>query len=755
MCLRAFCASVAAVVALVGVGCAADPEVAKQEYLKSADAFVAQQKYGEAIVQYRNALQQDPRFGEARLKLAETYVKLGDVRNGGREYIRAADLLPQNADVQLKAASYLLLSRQFEDAKVRAQKALELEPKNAAALTVLGNALAGLKDPEEAIEQLEEANKVEPTAVAFASMGAIQLGAGAIGPAEAAFRKAVEVEPKKAAAHLALANFLMISRRPADAEKSLKTAFELEPDNPVVNRGLAAYYLAMGQRANAEPHVKALAEQDTSPSATHKLALADLYAGTNRIDDARKLLEPLAAGKESFASASPRLAAIQYTQGQKPQAHKTIDDVLARDPKNVMALLTKARFLQSERKFQEALAKAQAATAAAPQSVQAHYLTGELLQTLRRPDQAMAAYSEVLKLNPRVVPAQVQLSRLNLAKGQTGVALQLAEGAAKAAPNDPNAQLALVRSLGAQGQRDRAVSLATALSQRYPNQAGPHVVLGALAASNNRPLARKHYERAYELQKNNIEALAGLSALDLAEKKGDAARQRIEAIVSAEPTNSAAQLLAARVYVSLNELDRAEQTLRSVIERDPSNLGAYGQLARLYLGQNKLGQAQAEFDRIAERAPSATGPRTVAAMIAEMQNNRPDARRRYEEIMTIDPRAAVAANNLAYLYAEEGGNLDTALQLAQTAKQVLPEAPEVSDTLGFVYLKKNLASLAIQPLLDSTTRDANNPIYHFHLGLAYAQSGAKTKARESLNRALALSQTFPGADQARQALRDL
>ena len=755
MCLRAFCASVAAVVALVGVGCAADPEVAKQEYLKSADAFVAQQKYGEAIVQYRNALQQDPRFGEARLKLAETYVKLGDVRNGGREYIRAADLLPQNADVQLKAASYLLLSQQFEDAKVRARKALDLQPKNAAALTVLGNALAGLKEPKEAIEQLEQANKVEPTAGAFASMGAVQLSTGAIGPAEAAFRKAVEVEPRRAEAHLALANFLMVTRRPADAEKSLQTAFELEPSNPVVNRGLAAYYLAVGQRARAEPHVKALADQDASPSATYKLALADLYASTNRIDEARKLLEPLAAGKESFASASTRLAAIQYTQNQKPQAHKTIDDVLARDPKNVMALLTKARFLQYEGKLQEALAKAQAATAAAPQSVQAHYLTGELLQTLRRPDQAMAAYSEVLKLNPRVVPAQVQLSRLNLARGQTGVALQLAEGAAKAAPNDPNAQLALVRSLAAQGQRDRAVSLATALSQRYPNQAGPHVVLGALAASNNRPLARKHYERAYELQKNNIEALAGLSALDLAEKKGDAARQRIEAIVSAEPTNSAAQLLAARVYVSLNELDRAEQTLRGVIERDPSNLGAYGQLARLYLGQNKLGQAQAEFDRIAERAPSATGPRTIAAMIAEMQNNRPDARRRYEEIMTIDPRAAVAANNLAYLYAEEGGNLDTALQLAQTAKQVLPEAPEVSDTLGFVYLKKNLASLAIQPLLDSTTKDANNPIYHFHLGLAYAQSGAKTKARESLNRALALSQTFPGADQARQALRDL
>ena len=55
---------------LLLAGCRTNPEVAKQEYLKSADRYVEQGKYSEAIVQYRNALQQDPKFGEARYKLA-------------------------------------------------------------------------------------------------------------------------------------------------------------------------------------------------------------------------------------------------------------------------------------------------------------------------------------------------------------------------------------------------------------------------------------------------------------------------------------------------------------------------------------------------------------------------------------------------------------------------------------------------------------------------------------------------------------
>ena len=88
-------------VLLVGafsVSCARDPEVAKREYMQSGDRFRHEKKVKEAIVQYRNALKQDPRFGEARFKLAEAYVDDGDWRRAGREYIRAADLLPKDVD---------------------------------------------------------------------------------------------------------------------------------------------------------------------------------------------------------------------------------------------------------------------------------------------------------------------------------------------------------------------------------------------------------------------------------------------------------------------------------------------------------------------------------------------------------------------------------------------------------------------------------------------------------------------------------
>ena len=52
----------------------------------------------------------------------------------------------------------------------------------------------------------------------------------------------------------------------------------------------------------------------------------------------------------------------------------------------------------------------------------------------------------------------------------------------------------------------------------------------------------------------------------------------------------------------------------------------------------------------------------------------------------------VAANNLAWMFAETGENLDMALQLAQAATRRVPEQPEIQDTLGWIYYKKGLAA---------------------------------------------------------------
>ena len=178
--------------------CGKDPEVAKREYVRRGDQSAAEKKYQEAVIHYRNAVQQDPMFGEARLKLAETYEHLGDLKNAFGEYVRAADLLPGNADVQVKVANFLLVARQFEDAKARAEKALAVAPNNVEAQIAKGNALAGLKNLDAAVAEIEGAIRESPDRIAsYANLGALEMARGNRDQAEAAFKKATETDPHR------------------------------------------------------------------------------------------------------------------------------------------------------------------------------------------------------------------------------------------------------------------------------------------------------------------------------------------------------------------------------------------------------------------------------------------------------------------------------------------------------------------------------------------------------------------------------
>ena len=66
--------------------------------------------------------------------------------------------------------------------------------------------------------------------------------------------------------------------------------------------------------------------------------------------------------------------------------------------------------------------------------------------------------------------------------------------------------------------------------------------------------------------------------------------------------------------------------------------------------------------------------RTMLGMIATMEGQRGPAQENFERVIDLDPRAPIAANNLAWMYAERGEKLDLALQLAQSAVRELPKS---------------------------------------------------------------------------------
>jgi tetratricopeptide (TPR) repeat protein len=745
----------AAAVLLTTAACSKDPEVAKREYVRSGDTYVAKKQYREAIVEYRNAVQQDPRFGEARSKLAEAYFQVGDIENAFREYIRAADLLPNDATAQLKAGEMLLAAKRYEDAKARADKAIVIAPERIEAQILRANALAGLNNIDDAVKEVEDAIKRAPDrSASYSSLGALQMIRGNRDEAEAAFKQAAAMNPKSAQGYLALANFYLAAGRQREAETQLKTALSVDPKDELANRALGYFYLSASRGAEAEAPFKTFA--DVARGSTGKLTLADYYISVNRMPDARRTLEAVPQNDgQSYLTARLRLARLEVQSGDRKRAYALVDDVLAKDPQNVDALLVKAQLLVSDGKSAEALAAVRDAVAKDPRSAQAQYSLGRLLVAERDAQNAMNAFSEAVKLNPNLGEAELELAKLHFDGGRIDLAEQFARSAATKVGNG-EAHILLSHIDLLKGRVDSAERTLTALLKANPGSPVVQTEFGRLQlVRKNRSEARAAFERALSKDPNFFGALSSLTQMDLEDKHLDVARARVNAAVKRNATNGRIATLAAETYVALGDYAQAEPALRQAIEADPSNLRTYGLLAQVLVSQKRLADGTREFENLAQRAPNAVGVQTFMGVLLQVQNRTDEARVQYQKVLEIDPRAAVAANNLAMMYADQGEQLDAALQLAQTAKAQLPDDPRVSDTLAWVYYKKNLSESAI-PLLEPLTRqEPDNPTYRYHLGLVYAQAGKDSLARQSLERALALKLPAADAVAARKALDTL
>ena len=732
-----------------------NPEATKQKHLARGSAAIEAKQYDEAILAYRNVLKSDVQNVTAHQRLAEAYQKKGDTLNAARESIRVADLRPEDPAAQLTAARYLLFGRQFEDAANRARRAIEIDKRNVEAHIVLGSAIAGLKDLDGAVKQLQEAIDIDPASGAgHANMGALLLSQGRKPEALASFEKAVALRPDSLEARLALATYHLNVGSLPDAETAVKAALAIDPASGSANRAMAMLLIGSGRAAEAEPYMQAVVKAIGSDDA--ELSLADYYVRINRADSARTILERIARDSKVAHLASTRLAVIDYMAGQREAAHRRLDTVLERLPANPEALVVKGQWLLAENRGADALRMAEAAVKADPRSVSGLYVLGRARIATGNRKGAEEAFNEVLQINPRAGAAQTELARLNFAAGRVETGVQMAQEAVKNQPANLDARLLLIHGLIARGDLPRAQSELAPLTKALSTHPAIRGISGTLlAAKGDASGARREYEAALAIEPGQMEALTGITALDIQAGQVDRARQRLNAQLARAPASTSLLLLAARADLQARDVASGEGRLRQIIAQDPSTLVAYELLARLYIQQKRLDEARKEFEAIAAREPRAVGAHTFVGIIHNTQNRNEEAEKAYERALEVDPTAPVAANNLAFLHAERGHNLEQALALAKGAAERLKDVPEAQDTVGWIYFKKGQPALAI-PEFEACVRKApTNPLFHFHLGLAYSRTGDIAKARRALGEALRLSPSFAGADEARRTLASL
>jgi tetratricopeptide (TPR) repeat protein len=274
------------------------------------------------------------------------------------------------------------------------------------------------------------------------------------------------------------------------------------------------------------------------------------------------------------------------------------------------------------------------------------------------------------------------------------------------------------------------------------------------AARNNPARAVAQFEEALKRNPNLADVLADIVAVRLRERKPELAIERCREQLARTPNNPFAHALLGQVYLVTGKVPEAEASFKKAVALNPNLIGPYLQLAAIYRARGTLGKAETECREALKR-----DPKNIAALmtlgVLQQEGRRPkEAIATYEKLLAVDANFAPAANNLAWLLAHHGGNIDVALGWAQTARRLMPEDPAAADTLGWIYYQKNVPDAAI-PLLQEAAEKLKNPAVEYHLGMAYYKKGDKAQARQHLSQALGMSRNFEGAAEAQAALTAL
>jgi len=727
-----------------------------EDLVKDAKKYYEEKDYATATVQLLRAVQQDPRNREARFLLVDSYVGQGDLRSAAKQLQSFLEYVPDDRDASLKLGNlYLRDTAAYGEINKITQKLLQKNPQDVEALILQGNVNAGLRKLPDSREDFEKATAIDPNnAAALVGLGTTQALQQNFSEAEKAFLKAKELDPKNLGALYSLGHYYIAVKDSVKAETTFKEALALYPKEQSVYGSLAELYFVLGRFDDASKLLEST-QALTPTNPTPSFMLANQYARRNQLAEARKVLLDLKSKKE-FAEdldVAKKLAAA-FMNDEPARAQAEIDQVMKAKPKDPQGLL-----LQGQLQFQLKEYDKAKATLSEPQSLnsgqpEVFYLLGNVEAKKGNLDLAIDNYQKALTLNPNYVVARVALASGMLDKGRTADARAELEKIAPVVKSYPPARLINAAIARTEKRYSESEQELIALMKDQPNSPDVYDQMARTQLAMGRTVeAEKTLLRTLELDPNSFNRIEQLARFYIETKQPEKAIQKISPIADQEQKAPYFELLAA-VYASMGKVPEAEANYKKALEKDPKG-NADAALASLYIQVGKLPDALQKLNEVIGKNPTNAGAYATRGMVYETQGKVEEAKTNYRRALDLDANSDVAANNLSYMLAEEGKDLESALGWAQGAKRRHPESPAIADTLGWVYFKLGNHTLARDQFVFAASKEPNNPTFQYHLGIVYKELKQTREAAEALRKASNNPKDFKEKPLAQAALKEV
>lgn len=658
--------------------------------------LLEQRKFADAQTQFEPLKKLAPNHPQTRFIETQIAFQKGDYKAAKEVAQQMLKVAGDNPKALQLAGAIEFQSNSLVQAEAYLSKALQLAPELGLAqrLLIMTYVRAGQADRAlAALQPILARPTVDPAL--FPIAGQVYLQTGDAKKAQEYFAKAAKLDPtdpKKRTA-VAVAQF-----KDGQADAAVG---ELQ-DIAAADAGTTADMALISAHLSRKEYDKALKAIDTlERKQTDKPLAANLRGRTllakQDLVGARKSFERAQTIDPTYFPAVASLAALDLIEKKPEDAKKRFEALVAKDPKNVQALM--------------ALAELRSRTGGTKEEV------GDLI--------AKAVAANPLEATPRLMQIDFLL-RSNDAKQ----ALSVAQAAVAALPGSAELLDALGRTQQAAGELNQAISSFNKLVSMRPQATQALLRLAdAQMAAKDKSAAAASLRKALEIKPDLLEAQRGLIMIDVDAKRFEQALKVARDVQKQKPKSVAGFALEGDINAAQKNWDAAVGAYRAGLK-----LGPASDLATKMYSVLRVSGKGIEADKFAA-AWQRDNPKDAAFAFylgdeAIARKDYGAAEKNYASVVKLQPNNAVAYNNLAWVTGQLGK--DGAVALAEKANTLAPDQPAFMDTLAMLLSTKGEHTKAAELQSKAVALQPNNHLFRLNLAKIHIGGGKKDLARKEL-----------------------
>ncbi|HHI94737.1 MAG TPA: PEP-CTERM system TPR-repeat protein PrsT [Gammaproteobacteria bacterium] len=768
-------------------------QMSSDEYLNEARNNLEKNEFQTAVINLKNALQQDSKNVQARYLLGKTYVKLGNGAGAEKELKTALALgLSSDQLVVPLAKAYLLqgkfkplleelkLESGFSD-QLRAEilvlkaqahvalgdadaanrlldRVLDADPESASALLVKARVAIMQKDlvsSQQVIDELISRQSGNPETWLIA--GEIARLKGDFAAARKNYDKALELEPTNAPALLGKAGADVAL---GDFQAALQGADQIQ-QQPLGSyvRGVILY--KQGQMEAAEQALQKVLKVAPGHLPSQQI-LGSIYFADGRFEQARIALEAVLNDFPNDLAARKLLASTWLKLGRPASAIQMLEKILpANESDSQLLALLGGAYMQNK-------------------------------DTVKGTEYLERAVAQ----SPKNALIQTQVALGRLASGKTTKAVEALETAVQLGQDVFQADVLLILTHLRSGAFNKALDKARQLALKLPDSAVPDNLAGAAYAGlGDVSAARESFERALKIQSDFVPAIMNLAKLDQAAGDLKSAKARFEQIVKQHKGHVKAILALVEIAEQEGNQAEADKWLNQAWEQNTGDLQVGSLLVQYWMGRRDFVKALAIAEEMKAQHPEdfvalrayglvqlAAGQKNDALdTLNSLIKHYPDvaaahtllgraylatgdftlAGRHINKALDLDDRLVSAQQALAQL-AFQNGDQDKAMRIAKKLQKQRPALTVGYQLEGDLQMRSKRFSTAAKTYASGFAKAPSGvlAVKHFQAEKAYQGEKADTGLlREWLKQnprdvavRMVLAQAYTGAAKKQQAI---